>query len=278
MLAAADTQPSAASTIAVLALFYGLTMFLWFWLWRYVRPAIRSQEGQADRMSRDRRLRRISWALLMSVYPVMLTVSCLVLTFKPAGAMGAWTSLVFTCTLLGAMIAAVVMAVAALIFRTIDRHRGRARHRALGLPDPPAPWWPAVVVTLWATTVLALFSVGTLVMWKLVYDDLNRKGSLIESQLQLAMNDPFIQQLTLNGAPKELIDARLAALTGADVQFAQMKDYVEHLMTGNLVALGVTLCVIVVGGALLYRRQKRCRTEYDQQIAHSVSRAAQLTL
>ena len=193
--------------------------------------------------------------------------------------MGAWTSLVFTCTLLGAMIAAVVMAVRALIFRTIDRHRGRARHRALGLPDPPAPWWPAVVVTLWATTVLALFSVGTLVMWKLVYDDLNRKGSLIESQAQLAMNDPSIQHAhPQRRTQKELIDARLAALTGADVQFAQMKDYVEHLMTGNLVALCVTLCVIVVGGALLYRRQKRCRTEYDQQIAHSVSRAAQLTL
>ncbi len=91
------------------------------------------------------------------------------------------------------------------------------------------------------------------------------------------MNNPSVQQLTQAGAPRGLIDAQLATLTGADAQFAQLKEQLHSVLTWNLAAFGVTVIVAVVAGILLYRRQRRRRTACDLHIAQTVNRAAQLT-
>src|SRR6478609_2914625 len=51
MLIAADAAPSGTSPVLGNAFIIGLTALSWFGLWRYARPALRSQDGRADRMS-----------------------------------------------------------------------------------------------------------------------------------------------------------------------------------------------------------------------------------
>lgn len=247
MLIAADAATSSTSPVLGNAFIVGVTALSWFGLWRYARPALRSQDGRADRMSRDRRLRRIAWTLLIwSVYATPVV--------------------------------AALLGVAALTFRTIDRHRVRVQHRALGLPDPPAPWWPSAVVATWTTIAVGVTVAAGYLAWQLFAGYAERRSALIQSQGQTALNDHEVHQMIANGAPKGAVQERIAALTGTDDDIAALKATIQTFMVGYLIAILVILVVIIVGAVLLYRRQKRRRADYDVRITESVARAAQLAI
>lgn len=278
MLIAADAAPSSTSPVLGNAFIIGLTALSWFGLWRYARPALRSQDGRADRMSRDRRIRRIAWTLLVMIYPLMFTAGCLFIVFTPTSSAGSWTANLIVWSVYAALVVAALLGVAALTFRTIDRHRARAQHRALGLPDPPAPWWPSAVVATWTTVAVGVTVAAGYLVWQLFAGYAEHQSALIQSHAQTALNEHDVQQMIANGAPKGAVQDRIAALTGTDDDIAALKATIHTFMVGYLIAILVILVVIIVGAVLLYRRQKRRRADYDVRITESVTRAAQLAM
>ena len=278
MLIAADAAPSSTSPVLGNAFIIGLTALSWFGLWRYARPALRSQDGRADRMSRDRRLRRIAWTMLIMIYPLMFTAGCLFIVFTPTSSAANWPATIVIWSVYATPVVAALLGVAALTFRTIDRHHVRAQHRALGLPDPPAPWWPSAVVATWTTIAVGVTVAAGYLAWQLFAGYAERRSALIQSQGQTALNDHDVQQMIANGAPKGAVQDRIAALTGTDDDIAALKATIHTFMVGYLIAILVILVVIIVGAVLLYRRQKRRRTDYDVRITESVARAAQLAI
>ncbi|HET9648864.1 MAG TPA: hypothetical protein VFP34_11595 [Microlunatus sp.] len=186
-----------------------------------------------------------------------------------------------------ALITAPLLGLLALVFRTIDRHRARpgtpgrparVQRRSLGLPDPPAPWWPSAVAVTWSITILGgSIAVGYLV-WQLFIAYAERRSALLQSLAQPAMSDPSVQQLIASGASKGTVDERLATLTGTSGDIAELKNHIQIFMVGNLVAFVIVVAITVIGAVLLYRRQKRRVANYEARITESATRAAQLAL
>jgi len=277
MSTTSDTA-SAASPAVAYAFVIGLTAASWYGLWRYARPAIQSQAGRPTRMTRDRRLRTIAFSVLVMIYPLMFTAGCVMMAFQPTGDAGIWTANLMVWAMAAALITAPLLGLLALVFRTIDRHRARVHRRSLGLPDPPAPWWPSAVAATWSVIVVGgSIAVGYLA-WQLFSAYAERRSELFQSQWQVAMNDPSVQQLVARGASRATIEDRLITLTGTGGDVADLKNHVQVFMVGNIVAVFVVVAVVIGGAVLLYRRQKRRVAHYEARIADSASRAAQLAI
>ena len=273
----ADTA-SAASPVLAYAFVIGLTAASWYGLWRYARPAIQSQDGRPNRMSRDRRLRTLAYSALVMIYPLMFTAGCVIMAFQPTGTAGTWTTNLVFWAMAAALITAPLLGLLALVFRTIDRHHARVQRRELGLPDPPAPWWPSAVAAIWAGTVVGgSIAIGYLI-WQPFIAYAERRSALLQSLTQPAVSDPSVQQLIAGGASRATVDERLTALTGTSDDLAELKNHIQIFLVGNLVAFFVIVAVTVIGAVLLYRRQKRRRADYDMRITESATRAAQLAI
>jgi hypothetical protein len=275
MPSTAAEASSAAESLPIGSMLFiiGLAVLLWIGWLRFIRPAVRSQAGRPDRMSPDRRIRRIAEATWWVIYPVMVTVAVLLILFG-GNSKGSTGSDIWPVTLLGWMILALPMIagllwVVGLIVRCIERHQMRKRHRALGLPDPRPPWWPAAVVFVWAVGVIGAFVGATVVTWTIVI-------AYVQDRVDAIQTFPGIQDLVAAGASRTLIASRMEQ--AAPDQVAEIERRIETAMISNLIAFLVVIVVIIIGGIVLYGRQKRHRAQYDQRIAESVTRAAALSL
>lgn len=114
MSTTADTA-SAASPAVAYAFVIGLTAASWYGLWRYARPAIRSQAGRPTRMTRDRRLRTIAFSVLVMIYPLMFTAGCVMMAFQPTGDAGIWTANLMVWAMAAALITAPLLGLLALV-------------------------------------------------------------------------------------------------------------------------------------------------------------------
>lgn len=275
---ATDTGAPSTSPVLGYAFVIGLTVLSWYGLWRYAWPALRSQEGRADRMSRDRRLRRLAFGLLVMIYPLMFTAGCVFMAFTSSSTAGSWTANLIVWAVFAALLSAPILGLVALIFRTIDRHRARVLRRELGLPDPPAPWWPSAVVVTWALICVGVSIAGWIVAWRFFNAYAERRSALIQSLMQQAEDDPGVQQLQADRASRATIEERLAALTGTSADLADLKRNIQVFLIGNLVAFVVVVAITALGAVLLYRRQKRRVADYQTRITESTARAAQLAI
>lgn len=266
--------PSGAASppIGSMLFIIGLAVLLWIGWLQFIRPAVRSQAGRPERMSPDRRIRRIAEATWWVIYPVMVTTAVLLILLggnSKGSAGGIWPV-----TLLGWMVLALPMIagllwVVGLIVRCVERHQMRKRHRALGLPDPRPPWWPSAVVFVWAVGVIGAFVGASVVAWKvtIIY---------VENRFEAMQTLLGVPELVAAGASKTVIAGRIEQ--AAPDQVAEIKRRIETVMISDLVAFVVIIIIVIIGGVVLYRRQKRRRAQYDQRIAESVTRAAALSL
>lgn len=276
MVTAADPAPADLNPAWVSVFMAGVVVLLWLGWWRYARPALRSQSGRATRLSPDVRMRRLAAALLLAIYPVMFTVMGIFTILNgneplPDGALG-----VVLWAVVAAPVVAAALALLALVRRTVDRHRARARHRALGLPDPPAPWWPSAVVGTWVLAVVAVSGTAGYLFWRVFASRARDRAALIQSRLEGAFSDPSVQQLVAGGASGRAVRDRMIEVSGTGGDIAAAADSIRMVGTMYLVAIGVIVVIIAGGGILLYLRQKRRRAAYDVRITESVTRASQL--
>ena len=276
---ATDTSTAAADSPAGgIIVFAVISVLLWFGLFKYVAPAVRSQAGRAERMSRYQRIQRIGFASFMVLYPLMMTAA-LAMVLAGTGNAPMWLASALMWGTVALPCIAVALLLLAFIFRCIERHQARVTRRELGLPDPRPPWWPVGVVAIWSIGVLTAFAAASYVMWVIIINNVEDRANALEATVRAASLDPSVQQLAAANASRAVITAKLDQLTnGARTELSEITQNLTGIGIGNFIALLVVLAIIGIGGFLLYRRQQRRRRDYEARMTETVSRAAALAL
>lgn len=276
---ATDTPTgSAGSPVGGIIVVAVISVLLWFGLFRYVAPAVRSQAGRAERMSRYQRIQRIGFASFVVLYPLLMT-AMLALVLTGTGNAPMWLASVLMWGTVALPCIAVALLLLAFVFRCIERHQARVSRRELGLPDPRPPWWPIGVVAIWSIGVLTAFGVASSVMWVIIINNVEDRANALEAAVRAASLDPSVQQLAAAYASRTVITAKLDQLTnGASSELSEITHNLTVIGIGNVIALLVVLAIVCIGGFLLYRRQQRRRRDYEARMIETVTRAAALAL